>query len=1841
MFKRVAIVNRGAAAMRLIQAVGEIRDEAGRRPITIALHTENERHARFVRAADESWLIGGAANPYLDDVELKRALVASEADAAWVGSGVTAEHPDFAELCDHINVAFVGPPPETTRRAGDRMGCKRVAEAANVPVIPWSGGSVASLDEARHHADTLGYPLLIKTAVGRGGRGTRFVTSVERLAAGFEDARAEAFQSCGDSTVFMERLVSGARYIEIPIAADRGGTVWALGVRDRSIQQRDRTVLAESPSPALDEDLQHQITSAAIAIATALGYRNVGSIAFLYTSNDRSFAFLEVNAQLQVEHPVTECTSGCDLAKLQFQLAAGELLRGDVPTSRGHATQVHLNVHDSKQDVDAAPSMIGQLDLPQGPGIRVDTGVAAGDVMLPACEATIATITAWGRDRAESIDRLRQALRQTRLTIRSGMTNRSFLINLLDRVEVIDSTADTAWVEQITTPGEHQPTPHAGAALLMAAVDGWEADAELERTRFYAWTARGRPKSDLSASHTLDFLYCGHHYRLVVRRLSPSRFRAEVDGAVIDVEIERLSRLESRVVVGRRRFHVLSGIDGPDHLVEVDDVAHRILRDEGGVIRAPAPALVVSVTAQIGDQVDPSTPLVVLESMKMETILKAPYAARVREIMVGPNMQVDAGLPLVRLHPVGSTPSADLGPRVAFTAWSDQMPPAASAHTRCRDHLAAMRWQVLGFDATPDEISRTIDGYGQARVEVKSDDENLDLLRAELVVLTAFADITSLSRNRYAGEADPEEVHRPEQHFHRYLRSLDVTAEGLPPSFRAGLQRALAHMDVDNLERSPQLEQAAYAIFRAQRIAAARLPIVIALLRGLAQPLHQISTDLRGEVRGVLDRLIAATELRHPVVGDLARNLRFRTFDEPIIEAGRRDVMVAMHRHLEHLTAEGERADREAHIAALVGCPYPLFELRVARAPGGSFTGWTPLLEVLTRRNYIVRHLTNIESVDVSQHPVLLARYRRQEDGRRHHVVATLSGSADLVGALKAVAHTATQIPDLDRIVADVYIRRDAAPSADANAESDGLAALVRDAALPTALDRLAFSLAGADVPTRYFTFRRANGGWDEDRPVRGLHPLIAFRLHLWRLREHFDIERLPSAVDTHVFRAVARGNPRDERLMAAAEVRDLTPIRNQDGSVTALPELERVLTVCLDGLRQAQASRAPHQRWHWNRLLLFIWPDMGCSLDELRDVTARLWPLTVGLGLEEVRFRGRFPNEDGSLRDAVLRLSQQPGTGVVVRMDHLPTTSLQPLDDYTGKVVASRRRGAPYPYELLSAITGDAGRFGEYDMHRDGAFGPVERPRGRNTAGIVVGLVVTPTTRYPEGMSRVVLIGDPTKALGSIAEPECRRIIGALDLAEAMGIPVEWFALSAGARIAMDSGTENMDWVSRVLRRIIEFTQGGGEINVIVTGINVGAQPYWNAEATMLMHTKGILVMTPDSAMVLTGKQALDYSGGVSAEDNFGIGGYDRIMGPNGQAQYWAPDLAGACALLFRHYEHAYRAPGERFARRAATTDPLDRDIRLFPHPVDGFDFTTVGDIFSDAANPDRKKPFDIRAVMRATLDLDHEPLERWPNMQDAESVVVFDAHLGGWPVTMLGIESRSMPRHGPLPADGPDRWTAGTLFPLSSKKAARAINAASGSRALVVLANLSGFDGSPESLRRRQLEYGAEIGRAIVNFAGPIVFCVVSRYHGGAFVVFSSALHDNLQVFAVEGTYASVLGGAPAAAVVFTSEVGKRTRADQRVAGLEAAIGKAAGSERAALRARLAEVTEAVRSEKLGEVAAEFDAIHTVERARDVGSVHEIIPAVRLRPALIEAVNKGLSRATGSAGGGRRTRT
>ncbi|MGK2929274.1 MAG: carboxyl transferase domain-containing protein [Acidimicrobiales bacterium] len=1852
-FRRVAIVNRGEAAMRLVHAAREF----GTPLVTIALHTAAERRAMFVREADEAICFDdlvvaasrrSAGSPYLDLALLEAALLAARADAAWVGWGFVAERAEFADLCDRSGVTFIGPSGDVMRLLGDKIAAKRLAEDAGVPMAPWSGGPVETLDEAMAAAGRIGYPLMVKAAAGGGGRGIRRVDHPDELAGAVERARSEGASSFGDPTVFLERVVTAARHVEVQIIADDHGTVWAPGVRDCSIQRRNQKVIEESHSSVLDPDLEKRLRDAAVRIARDADYRNACTVEFLYDPAEYLVAFLEVNTRLQVEHPVTEVTVGIDLVQLQLHVAMGGRLDGDCPAPRGHAFEARLNAEDPDAGFAPAPGRIESLVLPNGPGIRVDTGVAAGDEISPDYDSMIAKIIAWGPDRAAARTRLQRALSQTTVLVEGGTTNKSFLLDIVDRPEVVAGTADTGWLDRLTGANEHRSDRFAEIALMVAAVDVHEAESELDRLRFLSASARGRPEADTEIGHEVELRWRGGEHRVHVATGDLNGwYRLRLDGVVADVVLERLGEGRGRLTVGRSSHRVVSQALRGAHLVEVDGVAHRLSRDDGGLVRSPAVALVVSVDVAPGDEVRAGQRLAVVEAMKMETAVVAAADGVVQEVLVTPNTQVDAGAPLLRVaaHSVRSTDTEAgdrLRRRLSF-AHETVVPVDGSDTTTRLDVLEAM---LLGFDVTDEAAPADASGDGAEAVPVSGQHRADDAMHPEvrdreLRMLGAFADLCGLTRDRRSSDRDHDHEERsPREHFNAYLRSFDADGEGLPDRFRVRLLDALDHYGVTSLERSPELEAAVFRIHLAAQRRREQLPVITALLERRFD--HCGDAGERDALRDTLDRLIAASQSLYPAIGNLARSVRHRCVDRPILDVARGAMEAEVQTTLAALIedpGDGTLVER------LVGTPVPVMGV-ISDDDGFAVSSevGAALVEVLTRRFYKIRGLRDIER-RTSPHPVVTTWYHHR--GRDVSVVAAAADLRDLDAVVAEVVDLAAA--DALPTVVDLYLRVDPATT------TDGLAATVdevlRSIELPDCVGRLAVvaAVAGdgqgpAPASGRErigpFTWERDGAGNLVEQVVyRGLHPMIGRRLNLWRL-ENFEVSRLPGADDTHVFDCVAVDQPSDERLIAVAEVRDITPLRDADGTLIALPELERVLASCLDGIRQAQAADPDRQRLEWNRVMLFVWPPVEISLDEVNAVAKRLVPLTTGLGIEQVMVQGRLVDPgSGRADDVVVRLGYQPGSGLTFSITEPPTAPMQPLDDYTQKVLQCRRRGTVYPYELVPLLTTEAedgeGHFVEYDLAADGRrLEAVDRRFGHNDAGIIVGLVTTATEVHPEGMTRVAVFGDPTKSMGSIAEAECRRLIAAIDLAEERRIPIEWFALSAGARIAMDSGSENLDWVASVLRRIVEFTQGAPgepnrEINVVVAGVNVGAQPYWNAESTMLMHTQGILVMTPDATMVLTGKQAIDFSGGVSAEDNIGIGGHERIMGPNGQAQYWAPDMIGAVDILFAHYDHSYVRPGEDGPRRAMTTDPADRDVTAEPHSGAGTTFTTVGQIFSDETNPGRKQPFDIRSVMRAVIDHDLEPLERWTEMAEAEGAVVFDAHLGGVPVCLIGIESRPLLRTGQIPADGPSQWSAGTLFPLSSKKVARAVNAASGNRPVVVLANLSGFDGSPESLRRLQLEYGAEIGRAIVNFEGPIVLCVVSRYHGGAFVVFSGRLNDRMQVLAVEGAHASVIGGAPAAAVVFTRQVNARTQADQRVRQLEAAIAEAPAPERAHRRSELASVRAAVRNEMVGVVAAEFDAVHSVQRAKEVGSVHEIVPAPRLRPELIAAVERGLASA------------
>ena len=514
-FSRIAIVNRGESAMRLIHAVRDL-NAAGGEPIrTIALHTDEERTAMFAREADEAYPLGPAsARPYIDLAVLERALTESKADAAWVGWGFVAEDPAFADLCSRLGVTFIGPSAEAMRKLGDKIGSKLIAEEVGVPVAPWSRGGVDTLDEALAAADKIGYPLMLKATAGGGGRGIRRVDTGADLEDAYQRTRDEAERAFGSGVVFLERLVTGARHVEVQLIADGHGTAWAVGVRDCTVQRRNQKVIEESASPLLDAGQTAELKASAERLAIAVGYVGAGTVEFLYHPGERSFAFLEVNTRLQVEHPITEATTDLDLVKAQIHVAAGGRLEGEKPQEKGHAVEARLNAEDPDRDFAPAPGRIALLELPSGPGIRVDTGVAEGDTIPADFDSMIAKIIAYGATRDEALARLRRAMAETTVVIEGGATNKSFILDLLDQPEVVAGDApggpgwaDTGWIDRARAEGRlvvHRALRHRRRRRRHRGLRGRGAGRDLPAARERprrppAGAAQGRPRGRLQA----------------------------------------------------------------------------------------------------------------------------------------------------------------------------------------------------------------------------------------------------------------------------------------------------------------------------------------------------------------------------------------------------------------------------------------------------------------------------------------------------------------------------------------------------------------------------------------------------------------------------------------------------------------------------------------------------------------------------------------------------------------------------------------------------------------------------------------------------------------------------------------------------------------------------------------------------------------------------------------------------------------------------------------------------------------------------------------------------------------------------------------------------------------------------------------------------------------------------------------------------------------------------------------------------------------------------------------------------------------------------------------------
>jgi acetyl-CoA carboxylase biotin carboxylase subunit len=406
-FDKILIANRGEIALRVIRACRELGIQ------TVVVYSEADAHSLPVHLADEAICIGPASarESYLNIPAIMSAALISGAQAIHPGYGFLSENADFAEVCKEHGLVFIGPPPEVLRRFHDKVATRLAMKKLGLPVIPGSDGPVKGMAEALRIAEAVGYPIMLKARSGGGGRGMRKVTAPQELQKLWDQASTEAKASFGDAGLYVERCLEGVRHVEAQIAVDEYGSGICLGERECSIQRRNQKMIEEAPSASISEELRQEIARRATDAAVRFGYRNVGTFEFLVDARGE-FYFIEVNSRIQVEHTVTEMTTGIDLVKEQIALASGQPLSFSEEQIwvSGHAIECRINAEDSEQNFAPSTGVLTTWLQPGGPGIRIDTHCFQGYEVPPYYDSLLAKVIAWGRDRAEAVTRMQRAL---------------------------------------------------------------------------------------------------------------------------------------------------------------------------------------------------------------------------------------------------------------------------------------------------------------------------------------------------------------------------------------------------------------------------------------------------------------------------------------------------------------------------------------------------------------------------------------------------------------------------------------------------------------------------------------------------------------------------------------------------------------------------------------------------------------------------------------------------------------------------------------------------------------------------------------------------------------------------------------------------------------------------------------------------------------------------------------------------------------------------------------------------------------------------------------------------------------------------------------------------------------------------------------------------------------------------------------------------------------------------------------------------------------------------------------------------------------------------------------
>jgi len=657
-FESILVANRGEIACRVLRSARDL----GYR--TIAVYSEADSDAPHVALADEATLIGPApaGQSYLDIVRILDAAARTGAQAVHPGYGFLSENAEFARACEEAGLTFIGPPAAAIELMGNKARARHRMIDAGVPCVPGYQGQAQDDEALTGAAEEIGFPVMVKAALGGGGRGMRLVTEQKDLVGALRQARPEAESAFGSGELILEKAVVCPRHVEIQVFADAHGQVVHLGERDCSIQRRHQKVVEEAPCPVMTDGLRARMGAAAVEAARNIGYVGAGTVEFLLDEGG-AFYFLEMNTRLQVEHPVTEAVTGLDLVALQISVAQSEPLPfgQEGITLNGHAIEVRLYAEDPEQDFMPGTGRVALWHPPPGQGIRVDDGIVTGQKISPFYDAMLAKIIAWGSSRESARLRLLRALKET--AVFGICTNRDFLIRVLQNETFVEGRATTAFIEEadVITPGKSSLTPfhrQAAAAVLdcRAGAGSSMAASVLVSPELLNWSSSGSLSSHFlfDTSGDPDKLIVGSNGTQYTVSNSDSRCTIEVhndDGVTCEISIDDTSH---RVIYcNPTRGVTWIALDGLSEC-HVNQAMLKDSKDDsagGGLITAPMHGQLLEVNVAEGDPVQKGQRLVILEAMKMRHEILAGVSGKVLAVKAWADDQLAADELIIEIEP--------------------------------------------------------------------------------------------------------------------------------------------------------------------------------------------------------------------------------------------------------------------------------------------------------------------------------------------------------------------------------------------------------------------------------------------------------------------------------------------------------------------------------------------------------------------------------------------------------------------------------------------------------------------------------------------------------------------------------------------------------------------------------------------------------------------------------------------------------------------------------------------------------------------------------------------------------------------------------------------------------------------------------------------------------------------------------------------------------------------------------------------------------------------------------------------------------------------------------------